>query len=192
VRGGSLLRTRAHLGVHGLLGYHGIWAHPMADISLIPVEARRSGHVEFLWQLLLERGRNPQMNISHVRMPSLREHLAYVDDHPYRAWYLISLAETWIGTVSVSKRNEIGVHIVPEHRGHGWGRKAVKRIIGMITPLPGVPGEIPGFFVANVNPANVASIALFESLGAKHIQSTYRLPQPGEDHGEGQSAPRED
>ena len=28
---------------------------------------------------------------------------------------------------------------------------------------------------ANINPANVASIALFTGLGARHIQNTYEL-----------------
>lgn len=185
MRSRGLLRTRAYLGLHRLLGYHGIRAHPMADITLIPVDARRPGDIEFLWQLLLERSRSPEMNISHQKMPSMREHVAYVDNYPYRAWYAIWLQGERIGTVSLSHRNEIGIYITPEHRGSGWGRQAVKRLLHQHLPLPENPGRCPGYFVANVNPANTASIALFESLGATHIQSTYRMPQPGEDHGEG-------
>ena len=158
----------------------------MADITLRAVDPARDGDIEFLWQLLVERSAHAEMNISHQRMPSMREHIAYVDRHPYRAWYIVERRFERIGMVCLTHQNEIGVHIIPEHRGGGWGREAVKRITKLHTPLPAVPGTLPGSFVANVNPANVASRALFESLGGIVIQHTYLVPQPGEDHGEGE------
>lgn len=159
----------------------------MANFTLREVDPNRAGDVEFLWQLLVERNDHPEVNISHREMPSMREHIAYVDRHPYRVWYIIEVRFERIGMVCLTKNNEIGVHIIPKYRRAGWGLAAVKRIIGLHSPLPGVPGAIPGFFVANINPTNTGSILLFQKLGSTHIQNTYLVPQPGEDHGEGQT-----
>src|SRR5258708_39663719 len=43
--------------------------------------------LRFLYQLLKDRSQIA--NISHERMPTFQEHLAFVDSHPYHAWYLI-------------------------------------------------------------------------------------------------------
>ncbi len=158
----------------------------MADITLRPVDGAGPGTHEFLWNLLLER--EPYTSISHREMPAMKAHIAFVDAHPYRAWYIIWLRDERIGTVSLTKRNEIGIQIARAHRGKGWGRQAVQRMISLHRPIAAEPSEIPAAFVANVNPENKASIALFESLGARLIQHTYQLPERGaEQDGQTQS-----
>ena len=174
----------------------------MARIQLIPIpnnidaqgltiiEDLPDGAVEFLWDLLLERAHDPTIAISSGHSePRMRDHLAFVYKHPYRAWYIVAHEDgTWIGAVSLTNANEIGIHIKKEHRGQGLATAAVRAIMARHSPSTEVPSVVRGRFVANINPKNESSIRLFESLGAKLIQVTYQLPQPGEDHGQGHAA----
>ena len=40
--------------------------------------------------------------------------------------------------------------------------------------FPPIPSERVGKFIANINPLNTKSIEMFERLGFKHIQNTYK------------------
>lgn len=119
----------------------------------------------YLYALLSER--EPEQNISHRGMPTVEQHLTFVRSRPYREWFLICVRGHMVGATYLSRQGEIGIFIFKAHRGHGYGKKAVHAM------LKRHPGER---ILANVNPANAASIALFTSLGAVHIQNTYRLP----------------
>lgn len=119
--------------------------------------------VEFLFQLLKER--EPHQSISHKKMPSLEEHVGFVKSKPYRAWYLAYVDNDFVGATYLSKQREIGVSIFKEHQRKGYAEAAIRELMR----------RHPGEFLANVNPANAASIALFKKLGGIHIQNTYRL-----------------
>src|SRR5689334_13677099 len=71
--------------------------------------------------------------------------------------------------------NEVGVFILREFQRRGYARAALQALMRAYRPLPAIPAVRPGYFVANVNPANQASIALFTSLGGRHIANTYEL-----------------
>lgn len=131
------------------------------------------GFKELAWKLLNERA--DTMNISHSKMPSWDEHCDFVEGNPYRIWNAVVVNGTPVGTVYLTKRNEIGIFILQEYQGKGYAKAAIKKLLTVHRPLPGIPSFRPGSFVANVNPANQASIRLFESLGAKHISNTYQL-----------------
>lgn len=132
---------------------------------------------EITWQLLC--ARPAEANISHKGLPTREEHARYLKRHPYRAWYLIfNREEQCVGALSLTYANEIGIAILPEHQRKGYAREAIKQIIRTFPPLPAVPGKVAQGYVANINPANKASIDLFTSLGGVHIQNTYRLPSP--------------
>lgn len=144
------------------------------DIDLLSVRDLR-GAPEFLWALLLERTAHPEQNISHHEMPSMKEHLQFVADHPYRIWEIIVYRGQWVGVVSITPRNEIGIQILPEFRRRGFARAAVQRLLRRYSPT-GEASIASENFVANINPKNAASIALFTGLGAELIQVTYKLP----------------
>ena len=131
------------------------------------------GFTVLTWQLLKER--DDSVNISHKKIPAMESHAEFVAHHPYRTWEAIMAGETPVGSVYLTKRNEIGIFILQEHQGKGYAKAAIKKLLGQHRPLPGIASFRPGAFVANVNPANQASIRLFESLGAKHISNTYQL-----------------
>ena len=122
-----------------------------------------------LHDLLAER--EPKESISHKKMPSYFEHIQFVDSKPYKAWYLvIEESEGYVGAVYLSRQNEIGVGIFKAHRGKGYGEAAVKELMRR---CPLTEGER---YLANVNPSNDVSRAMFEKLGAKVIQYTYEVP----------------
>lgn len=118
-----------------------------------------------LWQLLSER--EPDQNISHKKMPTIGEHLAFIESIPYAHWYVVSADGNAVGAAYLSKQQEIGVAILKAYRGKGYGKQAVKSLME----------AHPGKFLANINPRNSASARMFHQLGFVHIQNTYALEQ---------------
>ena len=117
---------------------------------------------ELLYQLLQERA--PATNISHREMPTWDAHTHFIQSRPYKAWYVIQGDGSPVGSIYLSKINEIGVFILIKHQGQGFGKLAIQML------MEKHPGER---FLANINPNNSRSIKFFKSLGFKHIQNTY-------------------
>lgn len=113
---------------------------------------------------LLLAEREPHQSISHRRMPTWGEHVAFVESRPYTAWYVAEVDGAPVGAVYLTRNDEIGVSIFAEHRGRGLGRQAVEALRAR-HPRPR--------YLANINPANHQSIAFFERMGFRHIQNTY-------------------
>jgi RimJ/RimL family protein N-acetyltransferase len=127
----------------------------LIDVYLSP------GAIDVLWQLLLER--DPRENISHKAMPTWERHSSFVAGRPYDAWYLIDDGGISVGACYVTKQREIGIGILKAHRRKGYAEAAIKTLL-----------QGPGRFLANINPRNEASIALFRKLGfSGPIQVTY-------------------
>jgi len=146
----------------------------MAAPSIRLVDAYTApGGAEFLYALMKERP--PESAIAHRRLPSLEEHRAFMGLKLYRAWCLVEVDGRRVGAVTLTPANEVGVFILREFQRHGYARAALQVLMRAYEPLPAIPTVRPGHFVANVNPANKASVALFTSLGGKHIANTYEL-----------------
>ena len=145
----------------------------LVDIKTIP----QHWAVDLTWQLLEERPAEASISHRQIQMPTWKQHEDYVLNHPYVAWYAIlnddSIA---VGTVLLTKHNEIGIAILLAYQRNGYAREAISEIMRMHDPAPAKPGERRGTFLANVNPNNQASIALFKSLGGRLIQFTYEMP----------------
>ena len=79
----------------------------------------RPGALEFLYELMKER--ETEMNISHLTLPTFEQHRQFVTRRPYRCWYLIkpsgTSVKTWVGYVSATHFNEIGVVLKGDWRG---------------------------------------------------------------------------
>lgn len=116
--------------------------------------------IDVFWRLLAER--QPHQSISHKRMPTLAEHKAFIASKPYPHWYLIDCGDL-VGGVYLTERREVGIGIIRSHRGHAYGRQAVLQLAALH----------PGPMLANINPANRASIDMFVDLGFAHVQNTY-------------------
>lgn len=133
--------------------------------------------VDILWALAVERSEedDPYLNISHRTLPPREKHEAFFASRPFAYWYLVRFGEEWLGYVSVTKRNKIGIVLFRAFRGMGYGADVVKMLIETVAPLPAVPSERPGNFMADINPKNARCIRLFEKLGFHYIQNTYSL-----------------
>jgi cyclase len=109
----------------------------------------------YLYDLLAER--TPEQSISHKEMPTYERHLAFVIGSPYYAWYLITTDDTVVGAIYLTRQWEIGIGIFRAHQRRGYARQAIEKLMD----LHGRNGR----YLANINPANEASIALFRKLG---------------------------
>lgn len=136
----------------------------MSDIQLVDVylDGRpRIYALSILYALLKER--LPHQSISHRGMPTWEEHSAFVRSRPYAHWYLIEASDIAVGATYLSHQREIGIFVRSEWSGHRFGEHAVRMLMALH----------PGKFLANVNPANGPSAAMFQRLGFSLIQHTY-------------------
>jgi RimJ/RimL family protein N-acetyltransferase len=118
-----------------------------------------------LFELLKER--RPEQSISHKGMPTWEEHVAFVRSRPYEHWYLIEADGYFRGAVYLTRQREVGVAIFEGCRGQHYAEDAVAELMRLH----------PGRFLANINPANEASIALFRKLSfVGPIQITLEKP----------------
>lgn len=144
-----------------------------------------------LFDLLLER--DPNINVSHKKMPTWLDHCNFFASKPYRKWYLIEgvswdtekhvelepgsagYATAIVGACYLTRMNEIGVFLFKQYRGKGFGTKAVYLLTTKHKPLKAISGKRSGRYLAHINPANEKSIALFSKIGFTHLSDTYVL-----------------
>ena len=129
------------------------------------------GAAGILFKLCKERRDENIVNIS-FQMPTWEKHLEFIKSHPYVYWYLIFEGH-YHGYVSLTYQNEIGIVLFKKSRGQGIGKQALELFMWEHAPLPAVPSQRRGCFVANINPENERSIKLFTGLGFHHVQNTY-------------------
>ena len=131
------------------------------DIKLKSIA--KSDH-RFLYQHLKER--NPSANISHKKMPTYAEHVGFVMSRPYSKWYIIINKNKKIGTIYLTKQNEIGIFIKNKVQGKLIGQRVLKLL------MEKNPRKR---YLANVSPKNKKSISFFKKNGFKLIQYTFEL-----------------
>jgi RimJ/RimL family protein N-acetyltransferase len=148
----------------------------MELVSIYP--SPQLSHLKLLYQILKER--DETTSISHRSMPRWDQHVAFVLSKPYKNWWILEDSMEGailssppeiidvpfaVGAAYLSKQNEIGIFVMKKYQGKGYGREAVETIAA----------TTHGPVLANINPRNKRSIKMFEELGFKHIQNTYRL-----------------
>lgn len=143
------------------------------NIRLTDVYADMDRAVMILWDLLAER--TPLQSISHTAMPTLRQHLDFVESRPYKGWFIIwkksdAVTEEPVGVCYLSNQSEIGIAIFTKYQQQGIAPRALRMLMAL-------PWADKPKFLANINPGNAPSIRLFEKLGFKHIQNTYQLKE---------------
>lgn len=118
----------------------------------------------FLYNLLKER--DPRANISHKKMPDMKQHENFILSKPYSKWYIIQDNEDDVGSIYLTKNNEIGIFLLKKIQGKGIGFSALKLLTANNPRVR---------YLANVNPKNKKSIQFFKNNGFKLIQHTYEL-----------------
>ena len=151
------------------------------------IRLRKLGHppgeeaASHLWHL--QREMPASSRISSTPELQWDDHLAFIRNHPYRAWYLISLGNDLIGSIYAGHDNSIGIALLKHYQGRGYGERAVRDLMRKLEPLPAIPSVRRGEWVANVAPGNERAQAFFQKLGFTHIQVTYASPCSGSTSG---------
>ena len=132
--------------------------------KLSPVSLRTitNSDTEFLFKLLKER--DPRANISHKKMPSYNQHVNFIKSKPYTKWYIIMKYKEKVGSIYLSKNDEIGIFLSKNYQGRNVGNYALTELIKK-NPRKR--------YLANVNPKNKKSILFFKNNNFKLIQHTF-------------------
>ena len=113
-------------------------------------------YCKFLYTLL--ESRDPIQNISHSVMPTWEQHIDFIKSRPYLDWEVIIVDDVLVGAYYITKHNEIGLFILPEHSGQKIGTYVLSYVLS---------GNRRGRMYANINPKNVRSIEFFKKNGFK-------------------------
>ena len=119
---------------------------------------------EFLFHLLSER--QSYENISHKKMPSFAQHSKFILSKPYSKWYIILKQNRKIGSIYLSKQNEIGLFLKKVEWDDIIGEKALKLVIDKNPKQR---------YLANINPKNKKMLNFYKKNCFKLIQHTYEL-----------------
>ena len=99
-------------------------------------------------------------------MPTYAEHVRFVKSKPYSKWYVIIVGTRKVGTIYLTRQNEIGIFLKKGLQHQGVGTCALGILMG----------RNPGLrYLANVSPKNKESMNFFQKNGFKLIQYTYQL-----------------
>ena len=130
--------------------------------SPISLKSVTNSDVKFLFDLLKER--DPRVNISHRKMPTYSQHTKFIKSKPYSKWYIILKSKQKIGSIYLSKNDEIGIFLSKKFQGKNVGNFALNEL------MEKNPRKR---FLANVNPKNKKSISFFKNNNFKLIQYTF-------------------
>lgn len=133
--------------------------NPIVSLSLV-----RKSDYKFLYELL--KNRNPKTNISHKVLPTYKEHKKFVNSKPYKVWYVIRMGRAKVGSIYLSKQNEIGIFLLGKFQGKNIGQHALDLLFQKNPEKR---------YLANVNPQNSKSISFFKKNKFKLIQYTYEF-----------------
>jgi len=117
--------------------------------------------LKFLFNHLKER--DPRENISHKKMPTYDEHVKFVLSKPYSKWYIIFEKNKKIGSVYLTKADEIGLHLKK-----GYFRESLLKAI--LESL--MKNEPNNRFVFNVSPRNKKFMKFLQKNGYMISQQT--------------------
>ena len=132
--------------------------------SLIKLKPVSKSDYRFLYDLLKER--NPRANISHNKMPTYRQHVSFVSSKPYSKWYVILYDDRKVGSLYLSKQNEIGISFVDSSFHNQLGNHALQLLIKK-NPRKR--------YLANVSPLNKKLQNFFIHNNFTQLEYTYEL-----------------
>lgn len=144
-------------------------AQPCESLVFENIE-KVGNYTDILYALLINR----RLNISHCKVPSYEEHSAFVENHPYRYWYLIKKSNDFIGSIYISFENTIGLSI--NENNSDIATAAINFILLNYKPLPGIKSVRNENFCINTHPDNLWLQGVLKNIfNANHIQNTFVL-----------------
>ena len=125
---------------------------------LVKLKTVSKSDYRFLYNLLMER--DARANISHKKMPTYNQHVAFVSAKPYSKWYVILYDTNEAGSIYLTSQNEIGIFIKKSFQNKQIGNIALRKLIQKNPKKR---------YLANVNPKNKKSIRFFKNNPAFFI-----------------------
>jgi RimJ/RimL family protein N-acetyltransferase len=118
----------------------------------------------FLYELL--KNKDPNANISHKKMPSYDEHVKFVMSKPYTNWYIIEYDKKNVGSIYLSKQDEIGISINNDYEY----AQIVKSALRLLMKL-----NQRKRYLANVGPKDVKSQEFLLKNGFTRLEYVYEI-----------------
>ena len=118
----------------------------------------------FLYELL--KNKDPSTNISHKKMPSYDEHIEFVMSKPYTNWYIIECDKKNVGSIYLSKQDEIGISIDNDYEYDKIARPALKLLV-KLNPRKR--------YLVNVSPDDIRSQGFLLKNGFTGLEYVYEM-----------------
>ena len=118
----------------------------------------------FLYELL--KNKDPNANISHKKMPSYDEHVKFVMSKPYTNWYIIEYDKKNVGSIYLSKQDEIGISLVDNSLYNKIGKSIIKLLI---------KNNPRKRYLAKISPQNKKLQNFFVNNGFIGLEYTYEM-----------------
>ena len=128
-------------------------------------------HKKVLYDLFIQRP--SEAKISAADILSFEEHEKFVENHPYRYWFLLKIKTRYVGTVYVTYENQLGVFLTEQFQD--LFEDVLKYIIRAFDPLPALPSSRASGFSLNVSANDKECLRKFDKLGISPYQFTFKL-----------------
>ena len=132
--------------------------------SSLKLEPVTKNDALFLYELL--KTRDPLANISHKKMPSYDEHVNFILSDPYTVWYIIEYEGEKIGSIYLSKQDEIGISLVDNSLYDKIGKSVIKLLI---------KNNPRKHYLAKISPQNEKLQNFFVNNGFIGLEYTYEM-----------------
>ena len=117
--------------------------------------------------------RKEYLRISSNKNLKLENHNKFVQNHPYRFWFLISYKDHFIGNLYITLGNIISLNLYEDHLKKY--DKIISALLRKIKPLKEISSITRGEFMINLSPHNKKVERLLKKNNWKLIQKTYVL-----------------
>ena len=132
--------------------------------KVIVLKKVQKSDYSFLYELLSER--KSYVNISHKKNTTYAKHVKFVMSKPYSKWYIIYHATEKIGSIYLTKQDEIGIHFKEKNITNKIRSKVLKMIIKK---------NPHDRYLININPSNTMMKKFLKNEGFELIQHTYEI-----------------
>ena len=123
----------------------------------------------FLYELLSER--KLYENISHKKNPTYAKHIKFVMSKPYTKWHIIYYGKEKIGSIYITKQDEVGIHFKEQLQANVKPKSALWLQVLKIMMKKNPRNR----YLVNINPSNTRMKTFLKNAGFKLIQHTYEM-----------------
>ena len=139
--------------------------------KVIVLKEVQKSDCSFLYELLLER--KSYVNISHKKNPTYANHVKFVMSKPYAKWYIIYYGKEKIGSINLTKQDEVGIRFKEPLRSVFQPRKRLWLQVLKIMMKKNPRNR----YLININPRNTKMKNFLKNAGFELIQYTYEIPK---------------